>query len=75
MNSDREIVVDSVQINPRVIQSAFDNGRNNQKTFEVLSQVFKLMGLAKIYDSNPADQQTKQMIKSIAYAQFLPVNF
>lgn len=33
------------------------------------------MGLSKMYDSNPADQQTKQMIKSIVYAQFLPANF
>lgn len=37
MNKDRSIVIDNVQINPRVIQTAFDSGKSSQKTYEVLS--------------------------------------
>ena len=52
-------------MNPRVIQNAYDTAKYQNKTYEVLSEVFRLLNLSKIYEVNPADRNTKENMKNI----------
>jgi hypothetical protein len=40
----------------------------------MLSEVFRLINLSKIYEVNPNDRNTKDMMKNIVNSQFIPQN-
>lgn len=57
-----------------MIQNAFNNAKYQNKSYEMLSEVFRLLNLSKIYEVNPNDRNTKEMMKNIVNSQFIPQN-
>ena len=41
-------MVDNIEINPRLIQTAYNSSKQHNQTYEVLTEVFRLMNLSKI---------------------------
>ena len=62
-------------MNPRVIQNAYDNAKYQNKTYNMVSEVFRFLNLSKIYEVNPSDRNTKEMMKKIVTSQFISQQF
>lgn len=71
MDRDHSFSVDGISINHQLIQSNFEAARQQDKTREVLAETFRLLNLSKLYEVNPTDPVTKQMIKNIVNAKFM----
>jgi hypothetical protein len=55
----RKITIDDIEVNPRVVQAAFDNAKYQNKTYEVVSEVYRLINLSKIVEVHSDDKNTK----------------